>query len=110
MKEKVIQISCTNDTVYGITIEGHLVFFDKEANSWVIRCYGDILSVDRANVLKKPIDVYGEPVRYRDNSTIIHEEVTCKMNKMKRVLAIVSIVAACAYVIYCAYLIYRHVF
>lgn len=59
--EKVIAITSANDQVYGVSQGGHLVVFDREAGAWVVRCGADIMSVNKANVLKRPAVVYQEP-------------------------------------------------
>ena len=52
-KEKVSLIACTNDHIYGLTSSGQLTIYDVAAGNWVLRCESDILTVDRANVLKR---------------------------------------------------------
>ncbi len=59
--EKIVAITSVGDQVYGLAHGGHLAIFDKEANAWVVRCGANILSVNKANILKKPVVIYQEP-------------------------------------------------
>lgn len=73
--EKVIAIASASDQVYGLSQGGHLVIFDKEAGAWVVRCGADIMSVNKANVLKRPAIVYQEPMgRHRPGGIKIIEK------------------------------------
>lgn len=51
--EIVISITASQGEVYGLTETGKLVFFDKSAGMFVLKCPSDILTMDKANVLKK---------------------------------------------------------
>ncbi len=63
--EKVIQITNTENGIFGLSTSGQLITFDKEAGSWVLRCQSKILTVDKLNTLVKAAPASEPQGRYR---------------------------------------------
>lgn len=76
--EKVVAITATSDSVYGLTETGCLVFYDRDANAWALRCKSEVLGVDRVNALKWTPPPANAPGRYRNPSetTVIKKKVS----------------------------------
>jgi len=75
---KVTGIIGFNGSLYGVSSEGHLVIFDPNAGSWVLRCEPEIKTVDMLSVVQLSPDRKGkysnpEPVKEikRKRSTMI---------------------------------------
>lgn len=67
--EKVTFITATDTEVFGLTETGKFVYFDKQAASFVLKSNGAVLSMDKANILKKIEQVPGDYThrgRYRE--------------------------------------------
>jgi hypothetical protein len=52
MSEKIIQISSSDGEIYALTASGRVAFFDKAVGMFVLKSNGEILTFDRANILK----------------------------------------------------------
>ena len=50
--ERIVQITATQNDVYGLTETGKLVRLDANIGQFVLRAPEDILDMDRANILK----------------------------------------------------------
>lgn len=62
--DKVISITATSDTLFGLTEEGKLAVYDKDASAWVQRCDASVLDATKASILKRAEPVIA-PTRYR---------------------------------------------
>lgn len=103
--EKIVQITATQNDVYGLTETGKLAKLDTNVNQFVFRCPAEILTADRASTLTvfekhvTPVGKYGPTVESKPI-----EQKSWWENKEAMIVAIIPIVLS----ILLAWFLYRH--
>lgn len=78
-QDRIIQIAAVGELIYGLTESGKLVFFDKAVSKFVLRSSEETITIDKANVLKKPMAVIPTEPQGRHR----HEQIEKTVPKKK---------------------------